>query len=133
MKRLFAVLLVLTFVATPFVLAEGPAAPAPVAKEKPDLKEVTVNGTLTKEDEKNAKGEMTTDYIVTDSEGTRYKLPKQKDKEQAATAALVGKNVTLVAKGTDDGGKFRVKKIVSLAENNPDEAAAPAATPAATK
>ena len=121
MKRFLAILLVLSFVAAPFVMAEGPAAPAKEAKEKPELKDITVNGTLTKEENKDAKGGATVTFVLVDPDGVRHKLPKQKDKDQAVTAALVDKNVTLVAKGTDEGGKVRIKKIVSITENNPEE------------
>ena len=120
MKQLFVAALILAFVAAPFVIAEGEAAPAAPAKDKPELEEITLAGTLTSEEDTNAKGEKVLKFVVTDPDGNLVKLPKMKDKADGKPeinlAALVGKNVTVAGKGTKKDGKVQLKKIISVTE-----------------
>ena len=154
LKSILAGLVVAVFaVVSMNAMAEEKAAGAEVSLKKATaLHELTLTGKLVlKEDIKGdakvtdkvesdkevvkvkEEATLTCKYALVTADGDQIALPEPKSKpgEQAIDmAALVGKNVKIVAKGSEkmvEGKKvIKVRKIVSVTE----EAAAPAATEA---
>lgn len=115
--------------------AAAPAAtPAPKIEKKrsprPELKDLTVVGTLEKTEKQNKDGKSITRYTITGENGATYNLrvPPRKDLPGSNIPELVGTKVKIVGKGQE--GKHNVIAVISSIEKI--DAAAPAA-PAATK
>ena len=93
-------------------------------KAKAALKELTIEGRITKTEKKNKKGKTRTSYVLTDAEGKKINLPtpkapkkKKKDAEPAPAINLddyVDVDVKVVGKGTETEKKD--KKIIKLKE-----------------
>ena len=129
MKRILSLICAIVFVSAMVASAEGEAAAPAPAKEKQELKDITVTGTLIKEEGTNAKGEKTVKYVLNEANGNQLSLPKVKDtkegKPEIDLASLVGKNVTVVGKGIEKNGKIMIKKLISVEEVKTDEGANP--------
>jgi hypothetical protein len=116
--------------------AEEQVAAPKKERERPALTEMTVTGTISKEEMKGRQGRTMTHYVLTDAAGSKIFLPMERrhrggeGAEQPAQVNLeeyVGKNVTIVGKGftTEREGK----KFTRIVEISKIEAAA--AAPAA--
>ena len=104
--------------------------------KKQQLKEMTITGTVTKQEKKRGKKLQTT-YVLTDDAGTKINLPSPKGKkgknaqEQINLDEYVDAKVKIVGKGKEQKkGKKTVvnlRKILSIEKmENGDDAGAPA-------
>jgi hypothetical protein len=112
---------------------EGTAAVKAEAPAKPELKEMTLTGTISQKEITNKKGEAKTMFILTSEDGTIVNLTvKAKGKDGAAIqmADFVGAKAKVVGMGYEKERKG--KKTVGLAKITSIEkvADAPAAAPA---
>ena len=97
-----------------------PAKAAPAKAAKVPVKEMTLTGTVSKEEKKSRKGTATVSYVLTDAAGNKITLPKPKAKGEGAVdlADFVDKSVTVVAKGTEtksgDKTNIRLSQLISI-------------------
>lgn len=98
---------------------------------RPEMKDLTLTGTVTKQDVKTLKGETVPGYVLTTEDGTVVRLPGR-DKDMAAKLdGFVGVKVKVVGSGymSPDKKRAGLRSITSI-EKAGDAAAAPAAVPA---
>jgi len=117
MKKWMWLLVAAGIVAAPaWTFAKEKAA----AGAKAELKEMTVVGTITKEEKTGKTGKAMTVYTLTDKDGAKVMLHAGKKADSAANPAdFVGQNVTVVGQGeekTSAKGKKMVliEKITSI-------------------
>ena len=120
MKKWMWMLVAACIVAAPaWTLAKEKAAGA-AAGAKAELKEITVVGTITKEDKTDKAGKAMTVYTLTDKDGVKVMLHAGKNADAATDpSGFVGQNVTVVGQGeekTSAKGKkmIRIAKITSI-------------------
>ena len=120
MKKLMWLVVAVAIVAAPaWTMAKEKAAGA-AAGAKAEMKEITVAGTITKEDKTDKAGKAMTIFILTDKDGTKVMLHAAKGADAATDpAGFVGQNVTVVGQGeekTSPKGKkmIRIAKITSI-------------------
>lgn len=107
------------------------------AAPKPEMKELTVTGTLAKQESKNKKGEAVVSYVLTTEDGATVKLPTPRKSGKDAAGAVdleqyVGVKVKVSGMGYEKEGKGGKKSIALSKINNVEKVAdaAPAAAPA---
>lgn len=109
------------------------ATPTPKVERKkpprPELKDITVVGTIEKIEKQNKDGKSIVRYSVTGENDSAYSLrvPPRKDLPGATIPELVGCKVKITGKGQE--GKHNVIVVISSIEKI-DAAPAAAATPA---
>jgi len=120
--------------------ATPPPVPAPegvaavkAQPAKPELKEMTLSGTISQKDVTNKKGEVKPMFVLTSEDGATVNLPaKAKGKDGAAIklADYVGAKVTIVGMGYERERKGKktvgLVKITSIEKSGDAPAAAPA-------
>ena len=121
MKKLMWLVVAAGIVAAPaWTFAKEKAAAGTAAGAKAELKELTVVGTITKEEKTAKSGKAMTVYTLTDKDGVKVVLHAGKKADAASDpAGFVGQNVTVVGQGeeqTSAKGKktIRIEKITSI-------------------
>lgn len=125
------------------VAGDAPAKPkherkAAADAPKPELKEMTVSGTISKQESKNKAGEAVTTLILTSDDGSTIRLPPSRKAGKDAAGAInleeyVGVKVKLTGMGYEKDTKGGKKMIALSKITNVEKIAdqAPAAAPAA--
>ena len=112
-----------------------PKAVVPPAP-KPEMKEMTLTGTIIKQEIKGKKDQVVVAYSLTTGEGVTIKLPTAKSSLKSED--FVGSKVKLTGMGTEkeghDGKKVTsIQKITNIVKAVEAAPAAPAAVPAPAK
>lgn len=124
MKKIITVLTVAVVMLSPvfsaIVRAEDGAAKAKGDHPRPELKDMTVSGKVTKEERAGKDGKTMSHFVLTTADGGKVVLNTRRHakegEEKAATPEIkldeyVGKDVTVTGKGFErerDGKKFTV-------------------------
>lgn len=143
MKRMWSMAMVAAMVLSPVLgtqaqEAGGGAKPKGEHKQ-PALTDMTVSGTVSKEDRTNPNGKTFSHYVLTEASGAKVMLPGGEPHARPGATApattfkleeFVGKDVTITGKGFTM--EREGKKITRLAEITKIDVTVPAAAPAAT-